>query len=163
MEDIQDIEIALYGVQGLYGGRNIWITKDSNITVQKVDVSGTRNEGLVEELYQWQLSKEQLNELSNSIKKADIKNLKIPKRLGVPDEAYNLLYVRDAQGNTSTHFKWDDDLCFGFDLVYDLLIHIASDVQNHQAYSTGKYNNACPDIANNFPSFDELMFLADQG
>lgn len=158
---VKAAEVFLFDVHGLYGGRNIWITKDRTIHVQKVYFENNIDYKLKEALYKWQLTEPQFNELNDLIREADLKNLKMVKRLGVPDETYHLLYVRENaqedEQNDYVIFKWADDRNSRFDKVYSFLIMISNSTKFFQPYQTGYYAHKYPAVAKEFPTLKKML------
>lgn len=152
------MDICLLDVQGLYGGRNIWITSDGQITFQKVSIpeKNSDQQHLIEKIYTWQLNSDEIANLNTIIANANLKNLEIPKRLGIPDEAHPIIFVREND-NEYHVMKWANDMNERFDSVYMHLMKLSSTHKNIKEKTSGKYRGESPPTNVKFPNNNELI------
>ena len=123
-EDQKIEQIVLLDVQGLWGGRNLWISGDGNAFFTFVTPPKEGESGLQESRYKFMLSGIQKASLLDSIKKYDFFSIKVKERPGVPDEAHPYIFVKSGTQSKAV-WKWANDTHNDFDPIYDLLLNIA--------------------------------------
>ncbi len=115
-------QIILLDIQGLNGGRDLWISTDSKASVCRLVVSSGK--GLQETRYEFMVSEKQLSSLCELITKHNFFSIRIKDRYGIPDEARPGVFVKSG-GTTYAVGKWAGDKHKDFDPIYKLLLQIA--------------------------------------
>ncbi len=109
--------VALYDVQGLYGGRNLYLTGEGTLLVSTV------TPGLREQRHRLQLPAADVAALERLLFDAHpIGAIAIPERMGVPDEARPALRVTTRAGAEREVAKWANDVHEDFDALYRALL-----------------------------------------
>jgi len=128
-------KVSLLDVQGLFGGRNVYVSADGVVIVQSVD------RGMYERRFKGRLKPEQLLELSTALTRSGFFTLQIPDRLGVPDEARPTITVTLKSGASRSVARWANDKNAAFDVVYGLLKRFEKQHSSGSPARTGRYNH----------------------
>lgn len=111
--------LVLRDVQGLFGGRDLWIRADGTTIIRTVRPPKPGESGMQEVRY---AGKPAIDDLKLLLARHDPFTMKIPERFGVPDEARPTLIVRLASGKTVTVAKWANQKHEDFDALYAWLM-----------------------------------------
>jgi len=114
--------LALSDVQGLHGGRNLYVDGNGDAVLQQVSVR------MREKRYRRTLPAAELAELYALIGKHRFFAIRIPQRLGIPDEALPTITITLAAGQQLSIAKWDTDRHPDFDAIYSRLLAIGKSV-----------------------------------
>lgn len=128
--------IELLDIQGLYGGRNVFVSKEGPVLASLVE-SPKEERGLIEKRYIYNLDSQSFRNLVHEIiDNYNFLNLKIKDRMGIPDEARITINLTDKNGKTYSLSAWDQDgmdpITYQksdkrkFDSVYVLLRNLAN-------------------------------------
>ena len=120
--------LTLRDVQGLYGGRDVWIAADGGCHVRTVEVG-------VEKRY---AGKIQIDDLKALLAKHDLKKIRIPERPGIPDEARPTLIWR-AEKDVVKVAKWDGQSDVDFDAIYGWLLKQAKEIATSKPLHDGRW------------------------
>lgn len=123
--------VTLRDVQGLFGGRDVWIAADGACHVRVMDRG-------VEKRYAGKIP---MDELKALLATHDPKKIRIPERPGVPDEARPTLIVRSAEEVVKVA-KWANQKHAGFDAIYGWIVKKAEDVAQGAPALEGRYDPA---------------------
>ena len=126
--------VALYDVQGLHGGRNVFIEPTGRAVVVTVAP------GMREARHELNLSSKELSELHVLLKKHHFFGIEIPKRLGVPDEAHPQIEVGLPDGQLRSVMKWANDQHADFDAIYGWLLALEKRAQSTRAIKRGAFD-----------------------
>jgi len=137
--------IVLLDVQGLFGGRNIYLSFDGVGFVQLV------RPGQEEKRYRIKLTELELVELKKCIQENDFLNLNIVERLGVPDEAYPTIILIFKDGKSKSVSKWANDTNRQFDALYYWILRQERFVENKKPIYSGAYDPKPKEINSLFP------------
>ncbi|MBM4037630.1 MAG: hypothetical protein FJ290_03870 [Planctomycetes bacterium] len=113
--------VVLRDVQGLWGGRDLWLSGDGKLIVNVVD---PRKGAKAVSQYGLQLSVEQLAATAKLVAERGFFKIEIPNRPGVPDEARPTITVRLTDGAEKTVAKWANDKHADFDAIYGRLLSL---------------------------------------
>lgn len=116
-------QIVLFDVQGLWGGRDLWISADGKAICRVVKHPGGSATGLHEARYTCSVPSNELTSLAQKIADNDFFQLKTPDRYGVPDEARPVVFVKSASRSRAVA-KWANDAHPAFDAIYAALMRI---------------------------------------
>jgi hypothetical protein len=108
--------ISLRDVQGMWGGRNIFLSRDGTLWVQAVA------RGLQEKRYKLTLSAEAINDLEKFLSEHRVEEIAIKDRPGVPGEGRPTIELTTTEGKVIQKVKWANDKNEQFDTVYKQLI-----------------------------------------
>ena len=117
-------QIVLLDVQGLWGGRHLWISLDSNAVCRFVGPPKEGESGLQETRYEFAVPEEQLSSLFELITKHSFFLIRTKDRYGVPDEARPAIFVK-SEAKFNAVGKWANDEHKDFDPIYKFLLKIA--------------------------------------
>jgi hypothetical protein len=115
--------LMLHDIQGLYGGRALYIRPDGSVIVQVVE--SREPDGLEDARYEGALDAGARTRIVEALTAADFRNLDVPDRLGVPDEARAVLVVRYADGVVHRAAKWQDDEHAEFVRITTVVMEVA--------------------------------------
>lgn len=123
--------LTLRDVQGLWGGRDVWIGADGAAHVRVVDRGAeTRFQGKVP-----------IDALQALLAKHDLRAIRIPDRPGVPDEARPVLILR-TEKDVVRVAKWAGQKDADFDALYGWLLTQAEAVARSPALHRGRWDPA---------------------
>ncbi len=111
--------VILRDVQGLWGGRDLWLNGDGRLIVNIVD---PRKRDKAASQYGLQLPGTQLADTAKLVAEHSFFKIEIPNRPGVPDEARPTITVRLTDGTEKTVAKWSNDKHADFDAIYKHLL-----------------------------------------
>lgn len=112
---------VLHDVQGLFGGRAIWVAEDRTAFVQIVSPPTAGQSVLLEKRYKTRLTAEQWAEVERLVGAHHLLTTKMAERSGVPDEARPTIVIVPQSGTVVKLRKWANDKHPDFDLVYSYL------------------------------------------
>ncbi len=138
--DWRNVRIALLDVQGLEGGRNIFIFGSGETVVQSVNPNKQKGIGLFEERYNLSLGPSQIKELIKAFIEEDFLTITIKDRPGVPDEARPEIILVNPSGSSHKIAKWYNDFHQAFGALYYRLLSIAKKARNTKPILTRKWN-----------------------
>lgn len=101
-----NVKIILSDVQGLFGGRNIYILGTGKTVVQTVSPG---QGGLQEKRYTFNINKTEVNSLIEKFIENDFLTIKTSDRPGIPDEARPTITIINEKGNRFSVSKWAGD------------------------------------------------------
>jgi hypothetical protein len=119
--------ILLHDVQGLFGGCALWVGEDRTAFIQVVDRPPTGASGVWEKRYKKKLTDDHWAAIERLVGAHNLLTVKMPERLGVPDEARPIIIFLTRSGTTVKLRKWINDKHPDFDPVYTYLLGICQD------------------------------------
>lgn len=128
--------IVLRDVQGLEGGRNVYVRADGAVDVQVVTPTET---GLHERRYAFNLKAADLKVLLSLLEKHPLAKVCVPQRPGIPDKARPEIALHRSGGGITTVAKWEDDRHPDFDAIYIHLLTLAETDQHRKPTWEGEY------------------------
>ena len=131
--------VILRDVQGLFGGQNLYLKNNGQIIVQNVQL-GKEKPGLEERRYIFSINSKEAEKVNFLINKHKFFDIKIPERLGVPDEARPTITVILSSGESKTISKWFNDVHPDFDAIYSYLIKLTQKVNKMAPDYQGSYD-----------------------
>lgn len=117
--------LMLRDVQGLYGGRVIYVLPDGSLVAQKV-MPGPG--GLHDQRSEGSLDADGRRRLADLLVEHELRTMEVPSRLGVPDESLAVLTVRFRDGAVVNAQKWNGVAHAGFSAIYGHLMGIATEL-----------------------------------
>lgn len=129
--------LMLRDVQGLEGGRNVYVAADGSVTVQVVTPTET---GLAEKRYEFQLSDDQRKALLKLLDQHPLAKVRIPMPPGIPDQARPEITLQRSGGRITTVAKWDDQRHPDFDAIYAYLLGLEKAAQQKKPVRDGSYD-----------------------
>jgi hypothetical protein len=130
---------ALFDVQGLWGGQDLWVGEDGRGYAQVVKPEKGEG-GLQARRYSLRLSPKKVAELERLLGVHDFINLTTPRRPGVPDEARPVICVWPQSGTPVCVSKWAGDKHPDFDAVYEAALGLLSELQDDQVAYRGPFD-----------------------
>ena len=109
--------ITLYAAHPLWGGTNVFLNGDGALWVQ----DHPRGKGQVERRFQGTLPPADLKELDALLSRHDFPSIRIPPRMGMPDEAVVVLVILLKDGRKVELSAFERDVHEGFTPVYHWL------------------------------------------
>jgi hypothetical protein len=131
-------QIVLRDVQGLYGGRNIYVFPDGRVVAQIVTPTET---GLHERRFNMMLTKDQQESLRRLLSQHSLSRIHIPLHPGIPDQARPEITAIYSDGTAITVAKWDDDRHPDFDALYDHLLYFTRQTEKMKPVWEGRYDH----------------------
>ncbi len=131
--------VVLLDVQGLFGGRDLWIAADGKAVCRIVSPPGRGEKGLQETRYEFDLSEEQRAALNELLRKHDFFSIRIRDRPGVPDEARPTVFVTSGARSHAVG-KWANDRHRNFDPIYQALLGIADSAKKGEPVHRGAWD-----------------------
>ena len=142
--DRDDVKIALIDVQGLWGGRNIFILGSGKIFVQVVyrepKKSGSLSP-LLEKRYVLSLADDEIRKLINVFIENDFITINLKDRPGIPDEAMPTIILVNGKGQMYKISKWESDKDIRFDTIYQEILLLETRIKNLETVFTGIYDS----------------------
>lgn len=126
--------VALRDVQGLFGGRNLYLRADGRAVLQRV------GPGMAETRYEATLRPAELAALQRLLGDHHFFAIEIPERPGVPDEARPSIEVTLAAGQHLTVSKWANDAHPDFDAIYAWLLAFEKRAATGASSHTGRFD-----------------------
>lgn len=120
----QNIRIELKDIQGLWGGRNIFIIGSGKTIIQIVNPDSEKGLGLFEKRYTLSLDDYEIKGLIDTFIKNDFVTIKLNDRPGVPDEAKPEIILINSRGEYREVSKWQNDKNERFDMIYQQILEI---------------------------------------
>jgi len=137
---VQLRSFVLHDVQGLFGGRALWVAEDRTAVVQVVGPSPAGQSGLWEKRYKTKLTAEQWAEVERLVGAHHFLTLTMPDRRAVPDEARPIIVVVTKTGTTARARKWANDKHADFDPLYRYLSGICQSAVRQQSFHDGAFD-----------------------
>lgn len=128
-------QVVLLDVQGLEGGKDLWIQSDGKAFCRHVAHQKGKS-GLQETRYEFTLSEKQRSSLLALINKHGFFSIRTNKRSGVPDEARPCIHVKSGT-NVHTVGKWAKDKHGDFDPIYQYLQSVAESGKSGKEFHQG--------------------------
>jgi len=116
--------VILLDVQGLFGGRDLWIAADGEAHGRIVRPPGQGQSSLQETRFCLTVPAAEMGELRRLLERHDVGAIQTQSRCGVPDEARPVLCVQ-CGGEIRAVGKWANDAHPRFDAIYRFLIRIS--------------------------------------
>lgn len=134
--------IRLLDVQGLFGGRSVFLKRDGTAVVQVVTPPKTSypEGGLTETRFEFQLGREDADRIFASLRKHSFMGIQIQDRYGVPDEARPEITIRFASGESRSVVKWANDSHPQFDPIYQGLLGLERRTPSMKPVREGRYD-----------------------
>lgn len=121
-------KIVLLDVQGLWGGRDLWLSSNGTGMCRVVDQSGdTANPGLSEKRYRLAISQTEVDALRSVLGRWDFATIKSSSRPGIPDEARPRIYLDDGN-KVNVAYRWMGDIKKG-DAFQEIYVALKKVVQ----------------------------------
>jgi len=136
----QNIRIELRDVQGLWGGRNIFIYGSGKTIIQIVNPDPKKGLGLFEKRYTFSLGDYEIKRLINAFIKNDFVTIKLNNRSGVPDEAKPEIILINSKGDSREVSKWQNDKNERFDMIYEQILEIEKKIEKLIPTSESKWD-----------------------
>jgi hypothetical protein len=132
----------LWDVQGLWGGTNLYLSKDGTAYVQIVEPPTIpyREGGLREQRFKLNLGKEEVDAFIQLLRKHDFLGIQIKDRPGGADEGRPTLLVRFSSGESKAVAKWSNDKHADFDAIYSWLLDFAKNTAPIKPIQEGRYD-----------------------
>ena len=116
--------LVLADVQGLSGGRNLYVTKDQLI-IQTVNRPTADQRGLQEQRFETKLAEKDFDKLIEMLNTHDFLHIEGSNRPGIPDESRPTMQLTLAGGESKSVAKWGGDKIKDFDPIYLWLLELA--------------------------------------
>ena|SRR5258708_1729519 len=110
--------IELSAIQGLWGGRNIYVAGPGRVVVKLV------GSGMLERRYQFDLDAAEWTFLLAAFVEKEFLTIRPPERAGLPDEARPRISLVNAGGERHSVSKWAHVRDERFEGLYSRLIHL---------------------------------------
>ena len=130
-------KVVLRDVQGLFGGQDLWLSAEGQLTVQVVRPARNISPCM---RYSRRLEANELARIGSLLAEHKFQEIQIKERSGVPDEARPAITVRSADGNERTVQKWANDKQAGFDAIYKELLALVKTAAQGKAEYAGPYD-----------------------
>jgi len=112
--------VVLLDVQGLFGGRDLWLAADGSAWARTVGPPEAAKPRLPEGRLKFTVPPEDMDKLTRLLAEHDLAEMAIPDRPGVPDEARPIVCVQRGDELCAVA-KWARDRHAAFDAIYGLL------------------------------------------
>jgi hypothetical protein len=119
---------VLHDIQGLRGGRALWVGEDGAAVVQVVGQAPAGQSGLWEKRYNLRLTGEQWAEVERLAGAHHFLTLKFKERPAVPDESHAIIAIVTKAGTSAKATKLGSNPQSDFDPLYKYLIDICDGV-----------------------------------
>lgn len=127
------VHIELSDVQGLWGGRSIFVSGTGRVVVQVV------TEGMYERRYEFALTEAEVRRLLQVCIANDLLTIRIAERMGIPDEARPEIALVNAAGERWTLAKWQGVRNARFDAIYAGLLGIETLTRSLEPVYSGPF------------------------
>ncbi|MBI5724220.1 MAG: hypothetical protein HZA50_09705 [Planctomycetes bacterium] len=155
-KDTQIDRVRLLDVQGLWGGRNIFMNADGSAVIQIV------GKGMMEKRYEVKLAPEKIREFEKLLAKHDFFNIKIDVRPAIPDEGCPAITVRLSSGRKGCIAKLSGIKNPDFDAILQWLLDLAQTTKDAKAVYEGKYEGKWrPQVEARSPSPEQTKEIAE--
>ncbi len=131
-------QFVLRDVQGLWGGRDLWIKGNGKAVVQFVGRAG-RVPGGKAARYTFTVPLADIKALRKHLRTQRFFAITTPERPGVPDEARPIIFVRTG-GQVAAKAKWANDKHPQFDSIYRRLRRIAKSGRSGKRLGVTKHD-----------------------
>lgn len=128
--------VILKDVQGLWGGRNIFVTGNGTVTVQIVE------RGMKEKRYRFAMEGKANQQLLARFIDNDYCTISPETRMGQPDEARPAITLVNSAGKAHTVEKWANDRHARFDALYEAILELEKFCVNHDPVYEGAYDSS---------------------
>ncbi|RLB52933.1 MAG: hypothetical protein DRJ42_13415 [Deltaproteobacteria bacterium] len=115
--------LMFHDIQGLHGGRALYIRPDGTMVAQKVSVGEPY--GLRDNRFEGALDADARARIAELLVEHDVRAMVVPNRPGIPDEARAVLVVRFRDGTVTHLAKWNGVRYEPFSALYRHLMGIA--------------------------------------
>ncbi len=129
-------QLVLRDVQGLFGGEDVYVSGAGECTIRLVAA------GMKEKRFRLKLTASETLALRRACVEADLADLRIRDRSGVPDEAHPELSLTSAAGETRKVAKWANDKVPAFDKVYQAVRALKEKTKDLKPEYDGPYDRA---------------------
>lgn len=142
MEGCAFDRVLLLDVQGLFGGRELWLAADGSAHARVVGPPAPGQAMLGERRFTFTVGPGELAELARLLARHDLTKMRTPNRYGVPDEARPVVCV---QAGRKIHAvgKWANDAHAEFDAIYLFLTRLVNR-EAQAAAGEGKWDGEVP-------------------
>jgi hypothetical protein len=155
-------QVVLLDVQGMWGGRDLWIAENGKASVRFVNPPGPGEKGLQEARYEFDVPPRTRAKLERLVIRHRFFAMTTDQRSGIPDEAHPRIYMKSGT-NEYAVAKWESDKHSDFDPIYRLLLKIAeSGINGRKTYSEA-YRWDFSWKPDGFPLFETIRELTKQG
>ena len=135
--DVQQLkQVILRDVEGMRGGRTLWITAEGKAICSIV--TGGKG-GLHEIRYTFDVSEEQRSNLLDLINKHRFFSIQTKNRYGEPGETRPRIFIKSESGEYAVA-KWIGDNHEDFDPIYQHLLKIAETRKNGEIIFQGTFD-----------------------
>lgn len=128
------VQIELNDIQGLWGGRKIYIKGTGHALVQLV------RPGMQERRYELALSVTAWTQLVHTFIEKDFVAIVPPERAGIPDEARPQITIVNPAREQRTVSKWDGVKEERFDAIYRMLVGLETLTEQLKPVYEGSYS-----------------------
>jgi len=138
----QVVSIMVLDVQGLGGGKALFLKKNGTTIVQVVTPPKTPypEGGLTERRFQFALGMDEIAKAIDLLREHDFLGIKIKDHPGGVDEARPNIIVRFSTGEVKLVAKWANDVHPQFDPIYWGLLRITDRTLSMKPIKTGRYD-----------------------
>jgi hypothetical protein len=112
------VRIELYDVQGLWGGRRIFVDGTQRVVVQRIQP------GMFERRYEFAPGEDQIRNILDQFVDNDFLTIRPGERPGIPDEARPRITLVNATGDKWAVEKWAGVKDERFDALYRALLRL---------------------------------------
>ena len=131
--------LMIHNIQGLYGGRALYIRPDGTTVAQKVVIG---DEDLRDHHFEGALDAGARARIADLLVEHGFRSMAVPDRLGIPDETRTVLVVRFRDGTVTQLSKWDEDRYEPFDALSGHLMGIADALAAGRSSHEGAFDYA---------------------
>jgi hypothetical protein len=125
--------VELYDVQGLWGGRRIYVEGTKRVVAQLVEPT------MRERRYEFALRQDDLKRLLDLFVENDFLTIRPPERAGIPDEARPSIRLVNEDGDEREVAKWAGVTDERFDRLYQALLRLEALAQEGEPVYRGPY------------------------
>ena len=125
--------MELYEVQGLWGGRRIYVESNKRAVVQLIQPN------MLEHRYEFALEENEIKRILDLFVENDFLTIKANERPGIPDEARPRITLVNAAGEKWAVSKWAGVKDDRFDRIYQALLRIERFAQTIDPVYSGPY------------------------
>lgn len=118
--------VGLLDIHGLFGGQAVYLFRESTSLVRIVNP----REKVQERRFSFKVPPQRFQEVEKLLEEQDFPSIPLPCRTCVPDEARPTIIVHFSSGKQSKVWKCANDTNIRFDAIYNVLVSIASEVQD---------------------------------
>jgi hypothetical protein len=129
--------LMLHDVQGMFGGRALYLRPDGSVVVQVVAVEEA---GLVDRHFETRLDDEARAGIAGLLQEHEFQKMLVESRPGIPDEARAVIAVGYGDGSEHTVAKWAGVSHEGFSALYGHLVGIVDKAASGEPSHTGAFD-----------------------